>query len=1326
MKQNRRSSKTSSLFKAVAMWIVVHAALVSPVLAGFLDLRVVQGSDDAEENVSSGAVNLTSSDMELVFDGTTQQIVGLRFQDVTIPQGTTIVSAVLEFTTDETDTGSTSIVINGQDADDASTFTTTNSDLSNRTTTTASVAWSSLPAWNTVNEIHQSPDITTIVQEIIDRPGWSSGNALAILIEAAVSGCSSSACQRTAESFNGESDSAPVLRIEFDGVLAAPSTALCYAVSDSNDELKEIPLTGGSAGVPTTLGDTQVSSIEAVAYQVEHGALYGSDTDQLGRLNRTTGQFFPLSSTFGTGTATIGGSSTNVAFTDVDGLSFDPTTLVLYGSNASAGADELFVILTSTGEFLPDAFGTGEDFVEITGSGSDDIGNQVDDIAFDPDDDGQLYATDGDELYSVDKTTGTTTLVADLRVGSTTGTDILDMEGLSFDDSGQLYGTTGTSGPAATRNRLWTIDKATGVATQVGTGALGSGTDYEAVECTFTADLTYTSVTYFRVVGYPAATIVEWETAGEAATAGFYLESWDEATQRFRRLAEDPLPAVPIAPQGAVYRLADRQIQVGDSYAYRLVEWEQSGKRTIHGPFLGRVEAADLSGAGEGLATKLAQDLPYSRQARPLTPSAMDSSAVHSGVAPPSPLAAPGLRLGKITVRSTGLHALPAEDIAAALGRSVAWARRQIDRGRLLLTHRGQRVATLPAADANSLFFYGEAIDSIYTDENVYWLQPRRGLTIAEGGQPITATTSTQQTFLDKVVFEQDRLPVVAVQSDPEEGLWFWEFIVAEDPNLGSVDLPIHAESVDTSAPATLNLILLGTSPNAFGPDHHASVRLNGATIGGGTWDGTERHHLELTIDPGLLLDGDNTVTVTGLRNPGVALSVFFLDRLELTYQRRYEAVDEALHLRGGNDSLVTVEGFAAPELAVFDLQDPLQPILRSDALIEGGADGYSVRFETRSAEVPYLAVNLAAVPRATVTGWQPQALGVAGAEYVVVAPAALVPVAERLAEHRASQGLEVAVVALEDIEFAFNHGIANPRALRDFLSWARDEWHVRPRYVVLAGDGSWDYENVLGLSENLLPPLLVSTPHGLAGSDQALVDFAAANAGAPPLAIGRLPVRNAAELDRVIDKLIARDQTGGAWRRHVLLLADDPDLAGNFSADSDAIADLLGQATSVDQIHLAELPVTAARELLSTRLAEGAAMVNYIGHGGVDRMADEGLWTTADIASLANGERLPVVTALSCLSGRFDLPGFASLGEALVRAEDHGAIAFWGASLLSNNPDAATLDRAFYEAIFVSGTATLGEAVATALQTLVATGSADRTMPYTYNLLGDPAMPVP
>ena len=64
-----------------------------------------QSSDDAEESVSSGAMSLTSSDLELIYDYSTsanEQVVGMRFQDVAVPPGATIISAYIEFESDET------------------------------------------------------------------------------------------------------------------------------------------------------------------------------------------------------------------------------------------------------------------------------------------------------------------------------------------------------------------------------------------------------------------------------------------------------------------------------------------------------------------------------------------------------------------------------------------------------------------------------------------------------------------------------------------------------------------------------------------------------------------------------------------------------------------------------------------------------------------------------------------------------------------------------------------------------------------------------------------------------------------------------------------------------------------------------------------------------------------------------------------------------------------------------------------------------------------------------------------------------------------------
>ena len=162
-------------------------------------------SDDAEEN-GSGVVNLTSSDLELVYDGS-NQVVGIRFTNLTIPQGSTISSARIEFEVDESNWDVTNLTFYGQDIDDAPTFTTATSNISNRIKTSASVPWHNLMNWDTVDEKWTSPELYLIAQEIIDRSGWSSGNDMVFIIEGTG--------ERTAESFDGEATAAPSITITY-------------------------------------------------------------------------------------------------------------------------------------------------------------------------------------------------------------------------------------------------------------------------------------------------------------------------------------------------------------------------------------------------------------------------------------------------------------------------------------------------------------------------------------------------------------------------------------------------------------------------------------------------------------------------------------------------------------------------------------------------------------------------------------------------------------------------------------------------------------------------------------------------------------------------------------------------------------------------------------------------------------------------------------------------------------------------------------------------------------------------------------------------------
>lgn len=102
-----------------------------------------------------------------------------RFLNVGIPKGSTIVSAKITFYSNVALSGIVcNLRIYGEASDNASTFSTV-ANYNARVRTTAYVNWSAIPAWG-AGVWYDSPNISTIIQEIINRSGWVSGNALVI------------------------------------------------------------------------------------------------------------------------------------------------------------------------------------------------------------------------------------------------------------------------------------------------------------------------------------------------------------------------------------------------------------------------------------------------------------------------------------------------------------------------------------------------------------------------------------------------------------------------------------------------------------------------------------------------------------------------------------------------------------------------------------------------------------------------------------------------------------------------------------------------------------------------------------------------------------------------------------------------------------------------------------------------------------------------------------------------------------------------------------------------------------------------------------------
>ena len=837
----------------------------------------------------------------------------------------------------------------------------------------------------------------------------------------------------------------------------------------------------------------------------------------------------------------------------------------------------------------------------------------------------------------------------------------------------------------------------------------------------------------FRAYEDGGQTVVEWQTAAEVGTVGFYLKRLDEKAGRYTRVNRKLLPGLLHSLQGGTYRYVDTGAVPGETYTYKLIEVEASGKKRRYGPFTVTVGGQGLDLLEGELAAPDFELLisQYSRKAHKMS----DAKKARIKAGKEARKKAKALRKkrqakekAKIAVREDGLYYVGASEIASVLGITSDKVENKIKKAKLHLSTQGKMVAYLTAADNSGIYFYGQGIESIYTEENMYWLKQGDGkkMRVLEGQGPEPA--SGDETFVDTVHVEEDLWALPAFFDDPEADYWLWDYIFSGYPGLDTKAFTVRADGASLSGTATLVATLQGGSDTGCGPrEHHVVVSINGVQIGEAYWAGTTAHELMVEFDQSFLYDGENTVEVKGLRDTCAAYSIIYVDSFDVSYERLYRAVDNRLVVRGDGNPTVTIEGFTDDEIVVFDLTNARKPKLVNATTVDEAYDGYQVSFSPSTPDRPYLAMTMGAsitVDSLTADIASTLKRKKNAVDYLVITPGDLKEGAQALADYRQGKGLKTMVVELQDIYDQFNHGIATPHAIKDFLSYAYQNWRRAPRYVVLAGEGTFDYKDIQGYGDNMIPPLMVSTPYGLFPSDNRFVDVEGEDS-VPEMAIGRLPVVTAEELEGYIEKVFTYETSEGAWTKRILMVADDPDGGGNFPADSDDVAALLPVSYTAEKVYLPDHGMNTAHQLTLDGINNGALMMNYMGHGGLNCMAQQGskgLLLTTDMPSLTNSDKLSVVAAFTCMVGQFSIPGYDALAEELVLKGGGGAVAVWAPTGLSENYWARMLDEEFFRAALEHGEKIVGASMLRAMEAYYSRGGPP-SMLDVYTLLGDPAL---
>ncbi len=205
---------------------------------------ISSGSNDAQEN-SKGTVTLNGTSLNI-----NKYVVGLYYPGITLPQGAKITSAYLTFTADVTSNKKCDLKIYGEDRDNASAYTYTKNNIYNRKKTSKYTKWR--PPNFTGGKAYQTDEIKEIVQEIVNRSKWKTGNAMSFMIKKDNGG------YRPIKSYDGNSSKAPVLTIVYEGT-----------ATGSNQFITEIVVTSTvttEIATEFTVGGTESTEIESAVF----------------------------------------------------------------------------------------------------------------------------------------------------------------------------------------------------------------------------------------------------------------------------------------------------------------------------------------------------------------------------------------------------------------------------------------------------------------------------------------------------------------------------------------------------------------------------------------------------------------------------------------------------------------------------------------------------------------------------------------------------------------------------------------------------------------------------------------------------------------------------------------------------------------------------------------------------------------------------------------------------------------------------------------------------------------------------------------------------
>ncbi|MCF8245613.1 MAG: type IX secretion system sortase PorU [Saprospiraceae bacterium] len=637
---------------------------------------------------------------------------------------------------------------------------------------------------------------------------------------------------------------------------------------------------------------------------------------------------------------------------------------------------------------------------------------------------------------------------------------------------------------------------------------------------------------------------------------------------------------------------------------------------------------------------------------------------------------------------------------------------------------------------------------NFYSEQNFYFLKIGGANGLRVELQPsLTGATYNTSTFSDFVRYEKEAFNLLHdwVYGQGSGRQFFSDYYKVKTEDDFSDELKVP--NLVPNQPVKLTSAFAARI--AQGNNANFSIIANGKTMTSGNFGRTNGGTTD-TFASLVSINDEFTPTTSDLsiqlkfNRPDNNFNEGWLDYIELNLRRQLLMSGNQMHFRDvlsmGNPVSRFNLGNATANLTVWDITNPLQP-KRQEASLAGTEFSFGAATDTL---VEFIAFGNTGFLQAEAVGKieNQNYHAFDDVDLAIVYHNDFVEAAERLAEHRRQfSGLNVATVDVEKLYNEFSSGRKDASAMRDFARMLYDRNPTRFKAMLLFGDASFDNRDIYNLGGDYVPTLetpLSTNPIFSYPTDDyytLLSDGEGQNlsTGALDIAVGRIPVKDLAEANAVVDKIIYYDlepQNLRDWRNRVAFVGDDED-SNTHTGDADKIAVKIGLKNpnlNIDKVYLDAFPqvstsggvrVPLATDAINNDVFKGVLAMIYLGHGGTKGWTQERVLKIEDILSWRNLDKMPIIITATCSFAGYDNPASISAGELCLLNEKGGAIALYTTVRPVFAGDNANLTEKAVDTLFYklnNSRPTIGEVLRLSKNKL---GNDSNTQKFT--LLGDP-----